>query len=497
MASPLRDQILNKYIPPTPANTAAVPSKKQGNSLRDEIVKKYVPQESTQAAPVAGNALREQIVSKYSTPIETKQGTVYVPNNNGPRREPQGIPARPGSGFQPPPLPSSPLPTPAAINPYIKDGNLNYSKGSKTDVALKVLDRGADLSDKFFRFLGGFFSPVTTAQKFVGASTTYGLQKLFPDARTDKSFQQLYDEAPTAADVVNKGGDAALSLANREDIKTKSPVTVTAADLVHVLTRTFFPSTFLANPVIAEGLNRLADKYGGNIKLIDQKPAYQLAQDVIKFTGDTSLEIGVGGVLGSSLLSEGSRIKVSPTQAADFYTGRAVAEGSSQIPDFAQQVLKEQVSINKPLVKRIVKEGIELRITEPTKNAAKNIAGTVLGGSAPEGRTVEILVGGKRISSTPLTEQVAKQLVSTQFAQTVDERALAAQAEQGVAEGSLATFVKENGGKLIKEPVGGFSGPAVAQAEKLATSPLSPTIIDSIKELTPLHVRLLIRLRSD
>ena len=487
MANPLRDQAAAKYGNASSSNTPPL----AGSALREQLSQKYV---TPSGGTLDGSKLRKEAEQKFTTPVETKKGTVNVPNPTydpsqfGPRIQPKSIPMRPGSGFQQPEPVSTPTTPQAPVKTEFKDGKLVYAKGSKTDVAMKILDKGAELSDKFFDFVGNvFFSPVTFAQKAVGANTTYALQRIFDKPEDRKSWVQLYKEAPTAADVVNKGGDAALQLANREDLKNAKPVTLTAADVVHALTKTFLPTSFLGNPAVKEGLNRLADKYGGDIKIIDNKPAYQLAQDLVKFVGDTSLEIGVGGAAGSSLLKKGTVVKVKPQQAADFFTGRATTEAA--LPEVAQKVLSEQISLDKALTKKVVKQGIEIRITEPTTSAGKQMLGTILGGEAPTGKTVDFFVGGKKVAQAPLTEEVSKQLLKTQFNEMVNNQLVAA--EKRIVDSpptqDLTTFVKERGGKMIKEPTEGWSGLKVAEAEKIATTPLSPTVVEAIQQLSPVQ----------
>lgn len=490
--NPLRDKVVSKYIP-TASNTDSKDSTINGASLREQVIKKYVsPTTGDTGTKTDATQIRKQVMEKYTTPVETDKGTVFVDNpgttpvsNAGPRIQPKPIPLRPGSGFQKPEPVATPIPEQPKIKTEYKDGKLIYAKGSKTDVALKILDKGSELSDKFFDFVGNvFFSPVTFAQKAVGANTTYVLQRLFDKPEDRKSWVQLYKEAPTAADVVNKGGDAALQLANREDLKNAKPITLTASDVVHALTKTFLPGTFLGNPIIKDGLNKLADKYGGDIKIIDKKPAYQLAQDIVKFVGDTSLEVGVGGLGAKSLLKEGSVVKVTPSQAGDFFTGRATSEA---LPEFAQKILSEQVSLDKTLTKKVVKQGMEIRVTGPTKNPIKQVVGTYLGGETTTETTVDLFVGGRKIAQTPLTPQIEKQLLKNQFDQMVDERAVAA--EKRIVDTppsqDLTTFVKERGGKMIKEPTEGWAGLKVAEAEKIATTPLSPTVIETIQQLSP------------
>lgn len=481
MAS-LRDQITSKYSTPPASQGGA-------SNLRQQIIGKY-----TSPPPSSGVNVRSQIKQKYNSP--TAQNTNYsnedllhtLEGGQGPK-----IPQKkPNTPFPTPP--PSELPTDVSqpsVSPFIQDGKLFYSKGSKTEKALNVLDSAAQLSDKFFGLVGTIMKPftetATIAQKGVGAATTYGLQKLFP-SKTDKSFSQLYQEAPTAADVINKGGDAALTLANREDIKNAHPITLTAKDLVHTLIKAFVPISFTTGPMglaFSEGLNKIADKYGGDTKIIDAKPAYQLAQDLVKFVGDTSLDVAAGYGLGSAALKEGSVVKVSPAELKGYVSGATEYQGGKAIPQVAQDFFSQ--TTDKNIIKQAVKNGLEIRITQPTTNVGREVVGTLFGGSAPEGKTVEFLINGKKIGSTPLTQAVERQLISTKFNQTVDERASAIQAEHAVNPPTtdIQTFLKENGGRKQMVKASELSGPKVAVAVRAAQSPITPSLIDTIKQFTP------------
>lgn len=201
------------------------------------------------------------------------------------------------------------------------------------------------------------FQAVNAAEKAIGASVPYIAQKI--TGKGDKSFGELYDQAPTAGRMV---ADTLTDITAKNRAKRNVPMTT--ADY-------FFPELF------------------GQI-------------------ADAGVTAAILAPLGARVATKYNTETVTPVQMADVVTGRT-PKGAPLKPETIDLIKREVMApgTTKEMIKTAVRNGVEIKTAGPA-GPIRQIVGELVGGRSPEEARTEVNVGGKTVPKTTVAAEPSK-----------------------------------------------------------------------------------------